>query len=96
MTLRGMTLARPEQLIVMGVSGSGKTTLGRALAAQLGVKFLDAADFHPPEARARMERSEGLTDAERLPWLVRLRAELDACAARSEGVVLTRLEVQHG
>ncbi|WP_293910787.1 gluconokinase, GntK/IdnK-type [Deinococcus sp.] len=76
------------QFIVIGVSGSGKTTLGRALAEHFGLPFLDADDFHTHEAKAQMERGEGLTDAERQPWLGRLRAELNAHTARNEGVVL--------
>jgi gluconokinase len=59
-------------VVVMGVSGSGKTTFGRALAAQLGVRFLDADDFHPPENVARMAAGIPLTDADRGPWLERL------------------------
>ena len=66
-----------SQLIVMGVSGSGKTTLGRGLALYYGFTFLDADDFHSPEAKDKMARGEGLTDADRAPWLTRLRRELD-------------------
>src|SRR5438128_2622551 len=35
-------------IIVMGVAGAGKTTIGSALAAELGWKFIDADDLHPP------------------------------------------------
>lgn len=76
------------QLIVMGVSGSGKTTLGQGLAAQYGFVFLDADDFHTPDAKAKMARGEGLSDADRAPWLARLEAALEQQAAGSEGVVL--------
>lgn len=72
-------------VVIMGVSGSGKTTLGQALAARLGWPFLDADDYHTPAARARMQRGEGLTGAERAPWLARLHAELHA---HPGGVVL--------
>ncbi len=41
-------------MVVMGVAGSGKTTLGRGLAAPLQADFLDADDFHTPQARARV------------------------------------------
>ncbi len=57
----------------MGVTGSGKTSTGEALAARLGVRFVDADDQHSPEAKAKMARGEGLTDADRAPWLARLR-----------------------
>ena len=83
-----MLPSSPTQFIVIGVSGSGKTTLGRALAEHFKLPFLDADDFHTAEAKTRMGRGEGLTDAERQPWLTRLRVELDAYAARHEGVVL--------
>ncbi len=56
----------------MGVAGAGKTTLGRALAQRLGWAFEDADAFHTPEAVAKMRRGEGLTDADRAPWLGRL------------------------
>ena len=67
-----------QRVIVMGVSGSGKSTLGRALGAALHAPFLDGDDYHTPQARARMHAGHGLTDADRAPWLARLRAELDA------------------
>lgn len=76
------------QLIVMGVSGSGKTTLGQGLAAHYGCAFLDADDLHPPDARAKMARGEGLTDADRAPWLARLRAALDEHAEYAAGGVV--------
>lgn len=66
------------RVVVMGVSGSGKTTVGREVAARAGWPFLDGDDFHVPGARARMARGEGLTDADRAPWLARLRAGLEA------------------
>ncbi len=66
------------KIVVMDVAGSGKTTLGRELAASLQAEFLDADDFHTPQARARMARGEALTDADRAPWPARLAAELQA------------------
>ncbi|WP_206431596.1 gluconokinase [Deinococcus psychrotolerans] len=83
-----MSVSPFAQLIVMGVSGSGKTTLGRGLSAHYGFPFLDADDFHTPEAKAKMASGEGLTDADRAPWLARLKAALDESAAKSGGVVL--------
>jgi len=60
-------------IVVMGVAGAGKTTVGRALAERLGWPFHDADDFHPAENVARMRAGHPLTDAERAPWLARLR-----------------------
>ena len=54
---------------VMGVSASGKTTIGTALAAALGVPFVDADDLHPDVNRARMTAGIPLTDEDRWPWL---------------------------
>ncbi|EYB67982.1 thermoresistant glucokinase family carbohydrate kinase [Deinococcus phoenicis] len=64
------------RLVMMGVTGSGKTVLGQALARRLGSPFLDADDVHTPQARAQMAAGVGLTDADRAPWLARLRGEL--------------------
>jgi carbohydrate kinase (thermoresistant glucokinase family) len=58
----------------MGVAGSGKTTVGRALAARLGVPFVDADDLHSEAAIAAMQAGRALDDAERAPWLQRVHA----------------------
>jgi gluconokinase len=71
-------------VVVMGVSGSGKSTIGALLAQRLGVEFLDADEFHPPENVAKMAAGVPLTDADRQPWLQRLNAEL----RRRENLVL--------
>jgi gluconokinase len=78
-------------VVVMGVSGSGKSTVGALLAERLGVDFLDADAFHPPENVAKMAAGVPLTDADRRPWLERLNAELGkrkdavlACSALKE------------
>lgn len=60
----------------MGVSGCGKSTVGALLAQKLGVEFLDADEFHPPQNVAKMASGVPLTDADRQPWLERLNAEL--------------------
>jgi len=70
----------------MGVAGSGKTTVGSLVAAQLGVPFADADDFHTPEAVARMAAGLALDDEMRRPWLERLHEVLVAHA--STGLVL--------
>jgi gluconokinase len=78
-------------VIVMGVSGCGKSTIGALLAQRLGVVFLDADAYHPPENVAKMTAGLPLGDADRRPWLERLNAELRdrsdavlACSALKE------------
>ena len=75
---------REAILIVMGVAGSGKSTVGRLLAERLGWPFLDGDDLHPAENVEKMRRGVPLTDADRLPWLERLREVV----SRSERAVL--------
>ncbi|HZH29612.1 MAG TPA: gluconokinase [Pyrinomonadaceae bacterium] len=75
-------------VVLMGVAGSGKTTIGRALAAELGWKFYDADDFHPPASVAKMARGIPLEDADRLPWLEKLGALVRDCLAQGESAAL--------
>jgi gluconokinase len=75
-------------VIVMGVSGVGKTTIGEALARELGWRFLDADDYHPPQNVAKMAAGAALDDADRKPWLDKLNLELWKFDARDESVVL--------
>lgn len=78
----------PRVLIVMGVSGSGKTTLGTALAQRLGWAFADADDYHPQANRDKMARGQPLTDADREPWLLRLRGLIEQHLAEDNPLVL--------
>jgi gluconokinase len=75
-------------LVITGVTGSGKTTVGRALAAALGCPFHDADDLHTPEHKAQMARGEGLTDAQRQPWLLRVRQVIERAALAGEDAVV--------
>lgn len=69
-------------VIVMGVAGSGKSTVGALLASRHAGTFHDADDFHPPENIAKMAAGIPLDDADRAPWLERLRKEvIDAAPA---------------
>lgn len=63
-------------VIVMGVVGAGKTTVGRLLAESMGWHFADADDFHSPANIAKIEQGIPLNDADREPWLERLRGYL--------------------
>lgn len=62
----------------MGVTGSGKTTVGRIVAARLDAPFIDADDLHTEAAVAAMRAGRPLADAERAPWLHRVRAAVEA------------------
>ena len=64
----------PTAVVVLyGVSGAGKTVVGRLLAGELGWAFYDADDFHTRQNIERMGEGIALTDADRWPWLDRIR-----------------------
>ncbi len=75
-------------VLVMGVAGSGKTTIGRMLASRLGWVYLEADDFHSAANKEKMHRGEHLTEADRLPWLRAMHAELQKQSASDKNVVL--------
>lgn len=75
----------PTAIVVLGPSGCGKTTVGRLLAERLGATFADADDYHSAANRAKMARGDGLTDADRAPWLATLAALLAAAPAQPGG-----------
>jgi gluconokinase len=74
--------------MVMGVTGSGKSTVGRMLANCLGWVYLEADDFHSTANKGKMHRGEPLTEADRLPWLAGIHAELQKQDAQGKSVVL--------
>lgn len=71
-------------VLVMGVSGSGKSSVGVALAARLGVPFLEGDALHPAANVAKMAAGVPLDDADRAPWLAAIAAWI---AAHAGGVV---------
>jgi carbohydrate kinase (thermoresistant glucokinase family) len=75
--------------VVMGVSGSGKTTVAAMLAGALHCQFQEGDDLHPSSNVAKMRSGTPLTDADRLPWLHKIAAEIDEWRARGESGVLT-------
>lgn len=76
-------------LIIMGVTGAGKTTVGQLLANELGWRFHEADDFHPPENKAKMHAGIPLTDEDRWPWLRALRVAIEQALADGAGAVVT-------
>lgn len=80
--------ASPAIIVLMGPAGAGKTTVGIPLAQSLGWHFVDADDLHSVVNVDRMRRGIGLTDADRGPWLLRIRDTLRDLHARGTKVVL--------
>ena len=72
----------------MGVAGVGKSALARALAESLGWRFIEGDDFHPAGNVEKMRRGEALSEAERAPWLSRLREQVRRCVAAGDDAVL--------
>lgn len=82
------TPARARVVIVMGVSGVGKTAVGSRLADRLGFAFADADDDHPEANRDKMAAGTPLDDADRAPWLERLRRRIVGCLTGGTSLVL--------
>ena len=82
-----MSPTRPRILVFTGVAGCGKTTLGRLVAGHLGRPFYEGDDFHDPVSVAKMRRGEPLDDADRLPWLRRIRDRIESSLAGETGAV---------
>ena len=75
-------------VIICGVAGSGKSVIGRLLAEELGWRFYDADDFHSPDHVEQMRRGIPLTDADRWPWLERLRGLIGRSLVQGEDAAL--------
>jgi gluconokinase len=74
--------------VLIGPAGTGKTAVGEALASETGARFVDADDEHSPASVAKMRKGEPLTDADRAPWLDRVRARCVDALAAGETVVM--------
>ena len=75
----------PPKIVVTGVAGSGKSTIGAGLAERLGRRFVEGDTLHPDANVAKMAAGRPLEDADRWPWLARVRDVL----RRDEPVVVT-------
>jgi len=75
-------------LIVMGVSGSGKSTIAAALAERLGWPYEDGDKFHPRSNVEKMKAGHPLTDADRLPWLQAIAAEIERIGKSRQHVII--------
>jgi gluconokinase len=89
------TSATPRVIIVMGVSGAGKTEIGRALAEALRWTFHDADEYHSKANIEKMHRGEGLTDADRGPWLAKLHDLVADVIASNRRCVLACSALKH-
>jgi gluconokinase len=85
-----------RRIVVMGVSGCGKSTVGRALAAALGVDFVEGDEWHPPRNVALMAAGTPLTDDDRREWLHALAGRLGAAHAAGHGLVLSCSALRRG
>jgi len=79
----------PPILVIMGVSGSGKTTVAEELSARLGWAFKEGDALHPAANVAKMHAGAPLTDEDRLPWLERVAAWIDAQRGKKQPGVIT-------
>jgi gluconokinase len=68
----GSSPGKALAIVVTGVSGSGKSKVGQEVAKGLGIKFLDADDFHSAANKDKMHRGIALTDDDRRTWLENL------------------------
>ena len=66
----------------------GKTTVGKLLAGELGWRFIEADDFHPPANIEKMRSGHPLSDEDRWPWLNCLRNQIEQLVAAGENAVL--------
>lgn len=72
---------------MMGVAGVGKTTIGRLVAADLGLPFYDADDFHSEANRQKMAAGIPLTERDRAPWLEELAERIPVWQAEGGAVL---------
>ena len=74
--------------IVMGVSSTGKSSVGDALAKRIGAKFIDGDDLHPKANILKMSSGQPLNDADRVPWLERIRDAAFSIEKKNEIAVI--------
>jgi gluconokinase len=79
--------ARP--VVIMGVASSSKTTIANRLGSALACAVVEGDNLHPGESIGKMRRGMPLSDEDRLPWLRKIAAEIDAWRKRGESGVIT-------
>lgn len=73
----------------MGVSGCGKSSVGAALAASLGLPFIEGDALHPQSNVDKMAKGTPLTDEDRWPWLTVIGEKMADALAQGEGIVVS-------
>ena len=81
-------IGKNKVIIIIGVSGSGKTTIGRLLSGELGWKYYEGDDFHPPANIEKLKSGVPLDDADRRPWLESLRDLIRNCLEQGDSAVV--------
>jgi hypothetical protein len=74
-------MSRKHVLFLLGPPGSGKTALGTAACARLGLRFVDAPDHAPSDART-VESAAMDADVVALPWELQSDAAIVRAARR--------------
>jgi gluconokinase len=75
-------------IVIMGASGAGKTTIGRALAVELGWRYVEGDEAHPARNIEKTHEGVPLTDADRKPWLAALHNVIARSLDRREHAVV--------
>jgi len=81
-------IGKNKVIIIIGVSGSGKTTIGRLLSGELGWKYYEGDNFHPPANIEKLKSGVPLDDADRKPWLESLRDLIRNCLEQGDSAVV--------
>lgn len=80
----------------MGVAGAGKSTVGARLAAILDWPFLDADALQPRANVEKMGHGIPLTDADRDPWLTRVREHIEDYVRAGRSAVVACSALRRG
>lgn len=76
-------------IMIMGIMACGKSQISQQIATDLSGVFIEGDDWHPQSNVDKMQAGLALSDADRLPWLDRLAAEVDRAAQQRRRVVFS-------
>ncbi|KGJ93116.1 gluconokinase [Colwellia psychrerythraea] len=83
-----LSKTRPYLFIVMGVSGTGKSSVAKHISDEFSWCYVDADDFHSPQAKKHMAENKPLTDEMRTPWLLSITEHLVLLSLQGHSVAL--------